>query len=472
MKRLRYIIYFSLLALICFLFFLYIRPFGEAVYSHNFSNKPYNIFGGKGFFHNFGPEERVLGYNKIIADPAYFYLNTPRRFSSADIMVEYKISPELLSNDKYVDLKMGVLVDRENWRYSLKPLYNSFLNSIPDNWALESYNNIFFAQKERKFNNYNEFLESDSLSKSYFYNYSPPYDYVLPEKEPVNEEVLNIKNIRGSYSFYVYLQDGFLDLDFLFKKMEDYQDLSIYIRYGGEIIDRVSFFSDDFDNNNTLSFKLKNTSLPEGVYRVEILSNNNLLTKKLSSSSAKLSFLNRVWINQSEGEIKLFSNSNEIRIKALASACLGEIKINEEYFDINKIYEQYIFDLSGVELGVIEYSSCGLLIEGDGLFSFSEKSFFNPLLERVDRYSHWNNVDYVLAEYEKPLKKEESTFISFLNIDLTQAEKNKDGYHFIVSAPALSGDNSFSRYIEIKSIKIKLQGETLFNKIKRFLNDF
>ena len=99
-----------------------------------------------------------------------------------------------------------------------------------------------------------------------------------------------------------------------------------------------------------------------------------------------------------------YSNKNNFRIKSVDSDCLGEVKVGEENIDINKIYQQFDFSVSSEKnkLNKLESDSCGLLIENNGLFSFSEIAFFNPLLNKLDSDSDLSNYNWEFNLLESP----------------------------------------------------------------------
>lgn len=474
MKKFRIFLYSFLFLAIIVLAFFYLAPFGKITYRHNFSRQ-YLL--GKGFFHKFGPSERIVD-NKIMGDPVYFYLNSPRNFSQAKLKIKYKISPQALENNRFINIETGVLVDKENWRYNLNPIFNNVLLNTFSDQNIQINDDLFFYQKDNNFKNYQDFLDNNDFSSSVFYNYNFNYEYFLPDYQPRgNNENLVIKNIRGSHSFYVYLKDEDLKIDFSFlnesknDKSNLPKNLSIFVYYQDKII-----FSENnsFLDNNYLEYLLNLPSLPEGAYKIEIKTDDDVLIKDINTKLSKLVFINRVWLdNQSPGFV-LFSNKNNFRIKALESLCLGKIKINEDNFLIDKIFQQFNINVdkkeaNSAQLTEIESGSCGFLFENNGLFSFSQESFFNPTLDKLDEFTNTEKIDFILGNFRFP-EEMGDYYVSEVNIDLVNAIREKDGYNFIISAPFLK-NIAEEQYIEIKEIEIELIGKNLFTKIKEEINE-
>jgi len=477
MRKLRFFLYSFLVVVIVILAYFYVVPFGKITYSHNFSKNYHNLLGGKGVFHKLGPAERLVDSNKIIGDPVYFYLKTPRTFSKAKLKIKYSLSPELKNSSEYLNIEAGVLVDKANWHYDLKPVFNSTLNQLQknDEFNIEIDNDLIFAQRKTasQFSTKEDFLDKGDYKEALFYNYYPNYDFKIVDSFFQNgvtstgyfhyDVKTTLSNLRGSHVFYTYIYDEDLKIDFswgikeLLNNKTNSEIVDIFVYYQNEAIfsDKVSV-----EKNDIKKYELNLPNLPEGAYKIEIKTSDNIITRKLQTDLNRLSFLNRVWLDGLNNGFVLYSNKNNFRIKSVDSDCLGELKVGSENININKIYQQFDFSLQNPSstnfknLNKIESDSCGLLIENNGLFSFSEIAFFNPLLNKLDSDSNLADYNYILANYNE----------AEIEFDLSRAVRDKDGYRFLLSAPFLNSlDNN--RYVEIEEIEIELQGRTLWNKL-------
>jgi hypothetical protein len=463
MRKLRLFLYSFLVVITIILAYFYFCPLGDVTYKHDFSKKHYNFLGGQGFFHKLGPAERIANKNKIIGDPAYLYLRAPSRFSSANLKLKYKISPELLNSEEFLNIEAGVLLDKDNWRFALYPVFNNYLEKLLSEWDAQEKDGVIFYQREKKFDNYLDFLKQKDFSRTAFYNYNVDYDYIIKNYQPQRvDDYLNIENIRGSYSFFTYIKNEDLNFDFDFSVYsEALSSLSLYVYFYNNIIFSQNLLDSKGEDVNNINYNLNLKDLPEGVYKVEIRSGDNFITKKLSTSNSKLVFLNKIWLSGLENGWEVFSNRSNFRIKTLEADCLGEIDINSEKFIVDKIYQQFNFSLSdnSSDLNKITSNSCGLLIENSGLFSFTADSFFNPLPQKLEEGVDLNKFDFIIAKYKKPQTAGEY-FISEIDINLNNAFKDKDGYQFIISAPFLK-DLVDNKFIELKKIEIKLKKRIL-----------
>jgi hypothetical protein len=341
------------------------------------------------------------------------------------------------------------------------------MNEILNAWSAIKDGQIVFAQKNKNYYSIEDFLNQKDFSSTVLYNYNLNYDYILPNYE-TNNDIIDIYNLKGSYSFYTYVKDEDLKIDFSFlnEKIDDKKKPMIFVYYQDQLI-----LEDELSNNDSLSnFNLSLTNLPEGAYKIEIKVDDDWITKKLVSHNSKIVFINRVWLNDLSAGFKIWSNKNNFKIKSFSAKCLSDVKINKEVFSVNEIYKQFDFSANQAikdDLNEISSDSCGLLIETDGLFAFSKNSFFNPIINKLNGESNWNNIDTVIANYELP-KKENDYYISEIEMDLHSAIRDKDGYRFLISAPFLKNlDND--EYIELKEINMEFEGSNLIDKIKSII---
>lgn len=456
-------IYLNIFLLLIFfvLFFLYFSPLGCISYQKNFSKKQGTFLGGKGAIYKLGPKDRLLDDNKIIGEPAYFYLKTNRAFDKAQMEIEYEISDEVFKNNPYIDLSVGLLLNKDNWNYKLYPLYNNILNSLSDNWQRDD--GIIFWQRENKFSNLDEYLQAKDFSSLLTYNYKLDNDFILRDYQAQNNEY-KIPKLRGSHIFYTYLKDENLKFDFSLKNLDSSSEekVDIFVYLNQDVVFSKNFSAEELKTGS--SFSLDLADLPEAVYKIEIRTSDNIIIEDFVSYLDKLVFLNKLNLYESSDGFHIFSNKANLRVKSLDAKCLGKIKINDDSFELDQIFKQFNFKSFRQDLNTISSPSCGMLIESDALFSFSPESFFNPLITNLSADVSLDDYDFIIADYRHPEKKNNS-YISNIEIDLKNAQREKNEYRFIISAPFLKGDNS-DEYVLIKKIKIKLQGKNIFEKIK------
>ena len=146
----------SILALtVLWLFYMAIVPSGKITYIQDFNQDNY-------FIQKLTPAERIEdkrnGAQKIIGDPVYFSLRTPRRFDSAKVTIKYK------NNSDLPIIETGVLVDKVLWRYDTKLVENKIIDRLAMVWNAIENNGTILLQKQKKYNSIEEFLNNLKIS--------------------------------------------------------------------------------------------------------------------------------------------------------------------------------------------------------------------------------------------------------------------------------------------------------------------
>lgn len=459
-----------LLVLPLFFFFLYFVPFGHIIYKKDFSKNYNNIFLGKGPVYKFGPNDRIIDKNKLIAEPAYFYLKTARNFDLAKMKIKYKISDKAFSDNNFINVEAGVLLNKNNWNYKLYPVYNKTLNDLSHSWNYQKIGKAIFFQKEKKFDTLTNFLENKDFSSLLLYNYNLENDFVLNNYERSDYE-FKTPALRGSHVFYTYLKNEDLQFDFSFRNLdiENKSQLDLFVYLGQDVVYSKSFSADEFVDGKKIDFNLNLPDLPESVYKIEIRASDSFIVEKIVSHLSKFVFLHKLNLYDTKNGFQVFSNKNDFRIKSLEAQCLNSVNINDQPFIVDRIFQQFSFNVPNKNLNIISSESCGMLIEGRGLFSFSEQSFFNPLIDLLDKDNLPDNYNFVIAEYDFP-QKEDNYYSSEVEIDLKNAWRENGEYRFIISAPFLKGlDNE--EYLEIKNIEIELFGKNFKDKLSEYFQN-
>ncbi len=452
--------------------FLYmgVVPFGKVQYDYDFSKS-------SGFISKLSPTERVEekrnGSQKIIGNPVYFSLYTPRTFDTAKIILEYENRDARL-------LEVGVLADKTVWRYDLKPVMNATLDQIALVWDTIREGNLVLFQKNKQYGTISDFLSHPpEMGKIAVYNYDWNTSYKIADYKNGEKPAANIPPLQGSYQFYAYVQDENLSFDFTFQDQnqnKDADNIDIFLYYKNKLIGNWNLPDDGnvADDGKAGSEQMKNLSvpgLPEGAYKIEIKANDDIVTEKISTSQSKLSFIGKLKIYVSGGDIKVFTDSKKIGVLTAEAGSLQKITAGKNEYDINETYKQFQFSLEKasssddyVEIGL---KAGGLLISGDGIFSFGKEAMLNPEFKRADNNldAKTDGVEYVIARYQSP-EQEPGFQKSEIVFDLKGRYRENGKYSFIISAPELSLEDQSGKAVTLKKISVSLEGRSLKDKVK------
>ncbi len=486
--KLRIILWLILAGVVGWLLYRGVVPGGKIEYVYNFSRPDY-------FIGKLTPAERVEaiqdGTQKIIGDPVYFSLRTPRRFDQAKLTLKYRNEAEtnfpvgnLVSTGL---IEAGVLVDKIIWRYDLKPIKNQMIDKLGLAWDKMEENGVMLLQREKKYNSIGEFLNNlpgRNEIALYNYQFAPgEAEFLLTDYAAGEEEKCLGHSLRGAYQFYTYIDNEELNFKFSFFDLNqngdsDPIDLNLY--YAGQLLDS-RHLADDESPARQLDFQAGN--LPAGVYKIELRANDDIVTDEICTAQTKLALINKIWLWENGGqEIDLVTDSRQLQAQTTNPASLQTLKIRtlsssrdyDQTLDVGATYKQFSLDLAGND-NMIILAAGDVILAGDGVFSFSLDSLMNPDFKKVTPNLDINQagINYILAGYREPRSAGEWK-IATAEFDLTNAyrEDVRSGlfdsgqYGFIISVPGLSAEDGVDDWLEVDEIKIELEGKSLGEKLK------
>jgi len=467
----RTILWFILTIITICLFYLAIVPFGKIAYVYDFQ-KPSE------FILPLTPVERVEpaqnGSQKIIGDPVYFSLRTPRTFDTAKIRIKYK------NNSNAPLIEAGVLTDAKVWNYNLQPIENQTLDKLAKNWTVVREGDLMLLQRNKNFENIEEFLKNlPGKNEIALYNYdgkelnSKALEFNSVISPSTNKE---FNSIRGSFQFYTYLKQGEkLDFKFSFQDLNesaesDAIDINLYsqdklilsrhLDDNGELAslrpESVQDFGGQGIRNQELGIREK---LNEGVYKVEVKGNDDIVTKDIQTKQ-RLSFVNKIWLNEGEN-LKIFTDSRFINVQTVNPGSLQKIKAGGGELDLSETYKQFGLKLKD-KISEINIPKGDVILSGDGVFAFSPAELLNPGIRKIDANfdADTEGINYILARYQSP-REENGWKIAEAEFNLKGVFRQFYKYSFMLSVPGLkSGD------VEVGEIKVELKGRSLGEKIK------
>ncbi len=473
----------SILGVVVFaLFWFKFVPFGHICYIHNF-------LGENDFISNLTPKERIVeepGQIKMIGEPVYFTLRTPRPFKTATINFKYKYS-----GNKPEVMELGVLADNINWRYKLKPVENKIIDQLSLTWDKLKNDGSILLQKKPQYNCLQEFLNNPPPQEEIaLYNYNWDKNYFLPDYTPDSTRTVINTPLQGSFQFYTYIKDEILDFKFNFwdiNKNNQKDDFKINLYYKSKLISSKNISGDEISKANEEINLLPESGfdiqgLVEGSYKVEIRANNDIITERISSGQQKISFLNNLYLakpdilgkdQQSIYPLRIYTDSSQLQAKTIYPSGLQSVAINGEEGSVLKIEETYKKFSQGIgndseESVDISINKPGIMLGGDSVFSFSQKALFNPELSKLNSKRVLDKgIKYVLANYQTS-SREEDWKKKQIKFDLNSAYSEDGKYEFLISAPGLE-KNDADGYIVIDEISVDLEGETAPEILKRKL---
>lgn len=468
-----------LLAVISGFGYFKIVPGGRIVYEHSW---PAGLKSGQGFIYEFKPGERLDPNDRIslkmIAEPLYFSLFTPRRFDQVRLTLTYR---DHLSSTTPI-IEVGVLTDNLSGRYELRPVRNNILDRLLGSWHQlgDSRSPLILAAKENYATpaEFNRDLAAGALKGCpgtgqladclAVYNYDQPLSWPLPAGSTVTPFVVT-QPLRGPHQFYVYFKNGpwRLNFDFVDLNLDPAPDpLNVTLFSGDQIIanqaladNNSATASGQTENKNII---LKGDFISAGVYKLDVNISPDVVLARLESSSDKLVARHKIWPVSGAGALTVFTDGNYLQAWTSNPASLGQIDLAGRPFDLNRTDRPFSWPLAGGQAAV-KLKKDDIILETNGVFAFTAAGLFDPAVPTVDRFFSPDQTRYILADYTSPVLAGDLK-IATAEFNLRAAYREKGKYTFLISVPGLSGEEEES-YLDIKQIRIELRGKTLWQKI-------
>lgn len=470
--KIRIVLWGTLGLIVLWLVWRAIVPGGEIVYTQDFRDPNY-------FIPKLTPAERVETGEcsvKIVGDPVYFSLRTPRTFDQANLEIKYQTS------DNVRILEAGPLVDKIIWRYNLQPLMNETLDQLSLAWNKLEEGGTVFLQRAKQYDSLESFLVAPPpQEKIAIYNYDWPREYLLPNYSSSSQETIIDIPLRGAYQFYTYIKDEELNFKFILADLnqnKDQDNIEIILYYQDEIIFTKSIEEASTAENSELGelgeIEFKQNSLPEGVYKIELRASDDIVTRSIVTKQSKIAFINKIRLLRDLKEnIKMYTDSREFNALTPHPDRLQKIKVGSKVLDLDATYKLFSLDIpltlrANTDDKSIELTLYldGVTISGDGVFAFMREQLINPRLKKVDENIDINaeGINYVIANYESSEKDNDWQRAS-IQVDLKQAYRERGAYQFIISVPGISE----GEWVEVDEIIVELKGKNLIEKVKEII---
>ncbi|MDD5071340.1 MAG: hypothetical protein PHQ42_01250 [Patescibacteria group bacterium] len=472
--KFRIFLWLFLVAAAVFFLYMAIVPTGKITYVYDFSKGNYQLAGENKFIGQLTPKERVEedkdNSQKIIGDPVYFSLRTPRKFNKAKFTLKYK------NESGRPLIEIGALMDEIIWRYQLQPVENKIIDKLALVWDVVKEDETILLQKEKKYDTLDNFLaDLPPAEEIALYNYNLNKEYLLEDYEASEAKREINHSLRGPYQFYAYLKNEDLNFTFTFldlNRNKDSDPIDINLYYGDRLIasrhlDDDGIKADKGEIREARSLDFFEAGLPEGVYKMELRANDDIVTQKIETSQSKISFLNRIWLaSENNKDIPFYTDSRLINAQTINPGSLQTIMAGDKELEISSTYRQFSQVLEN-EISEIGIARGDIILAGNGVFSFNPESLFNPNFKKVDESFLLNpvGVNYILAKYKIP-EEEDGWKIGEAEFDLSNAYRKWNKNNFVISVPGLRADDEINDNIQIKEIKIELEGKNLKEKLK------
>ncbi len=459
--KIRLILGSGLFGVVFFLLWQGVVPLGEITYSSDLKD-------GNDFIGKLDPDTRIEdGGRRIIGDPVYFSLRTPRSFQSVELEILYR-------NEDFPLLEAGMLIDGDRWRYQTQPLENRIIDELLEDWHVLKENGLLLLQKQQGFQSKDDFLNNlPDFSEIAVYNYNLDREFILPDYKATSSSQTIDLDFRGSYEFYTYIKEEDLEFEFQVQDKNENEGpspININLFFQGKLIDN-EYLPDDGvveaigEKTPPRRVSLKTEDLPEGVYKIELKANDDIITRQISTSQQKLSFANQVRLAEEARSHEFYVTGRELSAQVSNPAYRQALVLDSEELPLTQAYKRFITKLD-CHPCFLDTESGGLILSSDGVFSLSQEALIDPSINRVDANLdvEREGIEYILAEYTPPEKKGDYR-LARARFDLSSAYKEDGEYGLMLSVPGLRAEDDSGQYIELEEIRVNLKGRNLWQKL-------
>lgn len=389
---------------------------------------------------------------KMTTDLVTFDLETPYDdLDTAEVSIRYKGNPS--------ELLMGV-TEKPDKPYLYKPVHNRSLNDLP--WDVVAEGPLTLFQKSVDYASIGEFIAQPPLPApgepdyvrvaEYYYEIPQPMPDIDTSRTDAGTRVA--VPLRGAHSFYIYIDGtGEVALNKVeLNRSEGPDPLEIVLYRDTQPVWATNIPDDGEESANGVMSASTETGfvlegLEAGVYRVDLVCDDDVLIEDLASAQGYVSFIDKVSIADSElyglapsQPVIVYSNAQELNVYTdhpeafqVLTAEDGSTLVVDEV-DRSKLW----FFQPG--LHEIRMDAGGLTLASKGsCFAFTQEAFFDPFPLKVEEYSETlllTDIAYIVGEYSIP--SEDGDWLTRdLYFDLRGMEIEDGRLRFSLLSPAL-----------------------------------
>jgi hypothetical protein len=432
------------------------------------------------------PDQRVLQVvdedrgrlQRIIADPAFFFLHPHRAFDSIEAEVWFY-------NELQPIVEFGGLASLETGAYDLYPLHNMILDGL--GWNQITRGDLVLYEREVGFETIDQFMTT-SLNRERIATYHAELEmpYRMIAYEPTEDEQVLDVSLRGFHTMKTYLKEEPLNFQLSYMDMNraegaDPVRVLIYNEQG-TIVEDVRIEDDGNTSSDAGATALKNVSivvdgLPEGVYKMDWNISRDIFVRTVRTTQQYLVFMNTLFIadevgyrEEAQGGV-FWSDAQNYAFQTRHAEGVQTVNVQGEEVFIEEPYQRYqhYSDTTGVRQVVLPYGD--LEIQLDGYSALKKEMYFRPDPVRLTDQTDIDalGIDYVLTTYHAP-KQEGDWLKQTVQFDVDTLVLDEGSWKFVFSVPNMAERQSS---IDIGKMRMVWQREEfVWQDIMRYFYDF
>ncbi|MFA6522270.1 MAG: hypothetical protein WCT24_01595 [Patescibacteria group bacterium] len=413
------------------------------------------------------PDERVSSveiteaggaYASLLDDPTYFSVHKPQTdFSEIEVEILYQSEGQPL-------IQTGPRLDVVSDSYALQPLVSETIESL--GWSEIEEDGVRLLARNGDVSSVSEFLfDLPSRSRIGVLGYELTALYLLPNYASLGYSQTFDVSLRGYHKYVTYVKNESFDLDATYWDMNrtiGKDDAMVRVRNSaGEVWFEAPIEDDGNTTENQTpsseTISIHESGWPEGVYSVELVGTSDIFWRKFVTSERYMTFVSKIYIGDDVGYLgatkatRFYTSAKHLDLETYHADATQEVQLGSSRVAIVTSHEPVhaVIADAGVVAG---YTAQGdVKIVGDGKFSFSRDSFFDPDPVQIGAETDVDalNVDYILTTVEDPtIEGEWSVALTTFSTEGIWDE-NGDA-KFVLSMPAIQENGGTVKIHEIR----------------------
>lgn len=306
------------------------------------------------------------------------------------------------------------------------------------------------------------------------YNYELSSRFRLPGYSAQEGGASIAKAIRGKHELLTYIRDETLDFTFTVRDINRHDGADpfrVRVRGPSGVVtekelpdDGIDTASGEVEPERRLNVRVPN--LPEGVYRLNLETNDDVFVSRIDSAQHLLVFRKSLYLaDHAEYRSVLgdrdFGTSTIVmdgtKLDAYTSHAAGRqiLRVGQRFLDLADVGRSVgLSNLTG--LTQITVPQNDVKLDSDGYFAFSEAQYFDPHFSNITELTEVSNLDgfdYLIADYPQPVQQGAwLQAVTTLKATDLYFNPRKSGYEFGIFLPRLGEEH---RTLRIRSVKIE-----------------
>ncbi len=421
-------------------------------------------------------------YQRIVGEPVYMDVDVPRSFDTVDVTMEY------FNPDQSI-LEFGLVTSREPWAVALQPLENRVIDEALLTWnRTETNDGIVLLQREPLYSSVEEFLASPPEHHIATYQYVLAIDYHDPAYSAEDGGITIDRQLRGPHDFVTYIKDETLHIEFDIVDMNrefNVDDVRVAVYQGDTPVfdqllpdDGITEATSVLSSRQTIIVDVPN--LPEGAYRIDMTTTNDIVIEQIRSDQHKLVVVNHLYIMNNEEYRSVFPETatsptalqfsgRKLTLQTDHPNGLQTVVIGEATVPIETVHSPHVWLSENTDWSVVETITLpvnDLILDAKGFFAFASDQFFDPNknTEYINERTEIDELGSIL--YRNYTSPQTARTISTQSRTLTLDGVSGDRKHltFVLSAPGLDRERFL---LAVRDIQFVFTREPLVNRLRK-----